>query len=184
MTKRLVTTLSVLLFFTAIADATNAQAQNPGNPTVLGAVQDLQAAVAALATSQQTNIANQLTSIASQLTSLTNTVNALNTPPTVIGTALIFKPSAFGLLCEAQNIGDTTVTLTMDLMGIDGLVKDTFDLTLPAGQGNGVGFASIGTTGNFWCRFTMTTGSSAKIRGRLEIPNPATGLSIASLEAR
>ena len=147
----------------------------------------LQAAVDALAaqsTNQGTAIANQLTSITNQLTSLTTTVNAINTPPAVIATGFLFKPAGYSAECDAQNVGDTPVTVKMELLKIDGTLQQNLTQTLAAGHGNGFSLA-VGSLANFlWCRFTVTNGSSANLRANLSIIAETTGLTQSLLEAR
>src|SRR5205823_3067777 len=134
--------LVLVVITLAVGGMLNAQDSNPGNPTILRSIQELQGSVNGLA-SQLTNLTNQvngltgqgttltslLNNITTNLTSLTNQVNtiggqvaSLTTAPTVIATGFEFKPAGFSGGCSAQNVGNSTVTVKMELITVDGVV--------------------------------------------------------------
>jgi len=143
-------------------------------------------------TGQGTTLTSLLNSITTNLTSLTSQVNtigdqvaSLTTAPTVIATGLEFKPVGFSGGCSAQNVGNSTVTVKMELITIDGVVlQNPPNFIIPAGTGNGVGQPRGSIGANVWCRFTMISGSSANIRANLVVSNETTGLTAVVREAR
>jgi hypothetical protein len=182
MARTLVTTVCVLLLFSAIPAKADAQDQNTGNPSILQAIKDLRAAVDALAANQIT-IANQLTGIANQLTSLSNSVNALNTPLPVIATGFLVKPAGYSAECDAQNVGTTAVGVRIEMLRINGaLIQDLPSQLLLPGNGTGLSLANTGPVDLVWCRFTVG-GSSANVRANLTILE-TTGVNQSIREAR
>jgi hypothetical protein len=161
-----------------IAAVSNSKAQdNPGNPSILRAVQQLQVSA--------NNIATQLTSLTNEVNIIGNQVGSLTTAPAVIGTGLEFKPVGFSGGCSAQNVGNSSVTVKMELLTIDGVVlQNPPNFVLAPGTGNGVGQPLGSAKANVWCRFTMINGSSADIRANLDISSDTTGLAAVVREAR
>jgi hypothetical protein len=154
-------------------------------------VRVLQASVDALA-SQLAAIANvggnvsaQLTAITNQLTALTTTVNTLVTPPAAVSTGFSYKPVGYSAGCSAQNVGASPVTVTFELVKLDGLVQQS-SLNNVIAPGHAGGFTqSVGSAGNhFWCRMSVVNGSSANLRANMDIINEVTGASLITREAR
>jgi hypothetical protein len=181
----------VIAFITIAATTAGAQTSNQGNPTILDEVRVLQSSVDALASQLAAisnvggNVTTQLTAIATQLTALTNTVNALATPPAAVSTGFSYKPVGYSAGCSAQNVGTSPVTVTFELLKLDGLVQQSVsNQVLAAGHAGGF-TQSVGSAGNhFWCRISMLSGSSANLRANMDIINEATGFSLVTREAR
>ena len=190
MPKTVVTAVLILLVTIGAAANADAQSDNTGNPSILKAVQDLQQSVDALSSqvnnisTQGTNVTSQLNSIMTKLTSITTQLDAISAPPATIATSALGKGLGFSAGCTTQNISSSSITVNVDLMKIDGQVQQSFP-NLVLGPHNGLGFfQAIGSlAGNFWCRFTPVSGTSAQIRGNLGVINEVTGMGL-FLDAR
>jgi len=86
------------------------------------------------------NITTNLTSLTTKVNTIGSEVASLTTAPTVIGTGLEFKPTGFSGSCNAQNVGNSPVTVKMELLTIEGVVlQNPPNFVIAAGHGNGVG---------------------------------------------
>jgi hypothetical protein len=167
MSKILSTVLVIPLIALAAAHTARAQVPNQGNPTIVTDVQNLRDSVDVLA---------------SRLADIDDKVTAIGIPPTVISTGMAFLPSGHAVLCAVLNVGTSPVTVTTELRTFNGaLVESRSDVELPARIGAGIGGSKPVSV--YWCRFEITSGSSADIRAHLNITDAAS-VELVTREAR
>ena len=185
--------------------AANANAQNPGNPTILEHVENVEAAVNTLASQQQTlqttvdtlgtvlqtlqtttntvmsslaTLTTRLTNITSQLTDVTNRL----APPASVTTTALLKIEGFVANCFAQNVGTQSVGVRITMFTFEGQIAAQNEEVLPAGHAGGVQLTFPNSA--YWCAFDMTAGSSADIRAALTIDDRITAQPLVIAEAR
>ena len=141
-----------------------AQADVPGNPNILAAVQDLQASQA----SQNAT----LTAIQTALTNIQSTINGL-TP--VQGNVRITPPIHWGvgnpsLLCLVRNVANAPRTIRMELILEDGSSDLGSEKVVGPGKITSSGLIGSPTTRAYSsCKFTVIDGTQADIRGLAEV---------------
>src|SRR5215468_2170870 len=138
--------------------AANANAQNPGNPTILEHVENVEAAVNTLASQQQTlqtavdslttvlqtlqtttntvtsslaTLTTRLTNITNQLTDVTNRL----APPASVTTTALLKTEGFVVQCLAQNVGTQSVGVRITIFTFEGQIAAQKEEMLPPGHG-------------------------------------------------
>ena len=149
-----------------VASPTGANAQNPGNPAILNALQGIQ---------------SQLNDIQDQIAGLT--------PPavTTLTTSPLRAAAGESLGCNVLNAGDTPVTVSSQILDVSAqrvCPPQGFpnpEVTLASGTGSTLGCGVAGATG--YCRVTVSSGPASAIRAVLCVGDN-TGSCKASSEAR
>ena len=158
----------------SLSSSAVAQNPNPGNPSVLAAVQSLQSSVAAGFAALQTAIA-----------SLQTAVQAL-TPPAASN--LRFTPPIFlsdnqGILCAVTNVATASRTIKVELIRQSGAVQSTFlSGNFPLDPGETSAGSIAPPAGPYYCRYTVLNGTRADIRGTAEslLGGGAIGVAVAA----
>lgn len=182
-TKRFAKRLAVLIALIAAVPATkcaNAQGTTtgPGNPTVLQAVQDLQAQVTALQntltvltslSTSVTTITTNLTTIKSEITDVQSQLDNVSAPSqaSVRFTPPLFLDDNQGMLCGVANVDGVSHKVKLELIqGFDGHVVSTFlsgNFALNPADASG-GSRGLLVRDFYYCKATVLDGSRTAIR--------------------
>jgi hypothetical protein len=135
----------------------SAQQGNPGNPSILAVVNDIQ---------------NSLVLVADALSELETKVDNIGATveSNVRASAPIFAAGgtgAVGLACPASNISDETKTIHIELISFGGVI-DQENLTLQAG-GHAQTVTARGLGSTAYCKFTVLDGTREDIRGAMTV---------------
>ena len=83
-------------------------------------------------------------------------------------TPLLNTNSSGTVSCRALNVSAQPRQVILDIFTVDGLSKGPITRTLQPGRGDSVGFFG-GVNGTFYCKFTVTDGTSSDIRGSMQL---------------
>jgi len=168
--------VSVVLLGSVVGFAGTVSAQdNSGNPTILKVLADLQAQITTLQNGGN-SLQNSVNLLQNSVNSLQNGVNSLQageqvnyrvTPPVFFGAASLF--------CNAANVSAAPRTVRLEIITRQGTTLEGLQ-TQTLQPGTSSIFTGIGLgvyQGYVSCRFTVTNGTKADIRGALTMLDAA-----------
>lgn len=165
--------IGTLLAGGSVAAAPSQAADQPSNPNILAAVQQVQATLDSLisglgsfASSVQTaltNIQTTLNSVQTNVSSLSGaaSTNILVTPPAILD-------NASGVACQAVNVSSTAKHVQAELVRGKFPLHTLINQSLDPGEST-AGSVFPGTASVFYCRFTVSDGTKNDIRAALQV---------------